>query len=289
MLLRHTPRRNRGTLGPDHQPGQDLPAHRGHVRGPGHPQLPAAQPRLAGLLRLPPQHPDPALQGAGHGRHQLLHRRRLGVRRPGQPAPGHQQHLHRLRARRHRRPHHLPVGDHRRRHPADHRQGQGRGQDSRRASTSSTPTRPSYVGSHVTGFANMVKGMVDYFAEANGHKENRINIIPGWVEPSDMGEIKRLAGELGCPADHVPRHLRRAERSRRPASTTSIPKGGATVDGVDRGRQQHGHPGPGPAWPPDRRPGRSTPSARCPARSWTCPSACGPPTASSTRCGSSPA
>ncbi len=58
---------------------------------------------------------------------------------------------------------------------------------------------PSYVGTHVTGFANMVKGMVDYFAQANGHKENRINIIPGYVEPSDMEEIKRLAGELGVP------------------------------------------------------------------------------------------
>ena len=56
---------------------------------------------------------------------------------------------------------------------------------------------PSYVGSHVTGFANMVKGMVDYFATANGHKENRINLIPGFVEPSDMEEIKRIAGELG--------------------------------------------------------------------------------------------
>jgi nitrogenase molybdenum-iron protein beta chain len=56
---------------------------------------------------------------------------------------------------------------------------------------------PSYVGSHVTGFANMVKGMVDYFAQVDGHKENRINIIPGYVEPSDMEEIKRLAGELG--------------------------------------------------------------------------------------------
>src|SRR5450759_4302560 len=58
---------------------------------------------------------------------------------------------------------------------------------------------PSYVGSHVTGFANMVKGMVDYFATANGHKENRINLIPGYVEPSDMEEIKRIAGELGVP------------------------------------------------------------------------------------------
>jgi nitrogenase molybdenum-iron protein beta chain len=58
---------------------------------------------------------------------------------------------------------------------------------------------PSYVGSHVTGFANMVKGMVDYFAQANGHKENRVNIIPGYVEPCDMEEIRRLAGELGVP------------------------------------------------------------------------------------------
>ena len=56
---------------------------------------------------------------------------------------------------------------------------------------------PSYVGSRITGFANMVKGMVDYFAQASEHKENRLNIIPGYVEPSDMEEIKRLAGEFG--------------------------------------------------------------------------------------------
>ena len=48
-------------------------------------------------------------------------------------------------------------------------------------------------GSHVTGFASMVKGMVDYFSENTGSKTNQINIIPGWVEPSDMKEIKRIA------------------------------------------------------------------------------------------------
>jgi len=63
---------------------------------------------------------------------------------------------------------------------------------------------PSYVGTHVTGFANMVKGMVDYFAQANGHKESWINIIPGYVEPCDMEEIKRLAGELGVPCIMFP-------------------------------------------------------------------------------------
>lgn len=56
---------------------------------------------------------------------------------------------------------------------------------------------PSYIGSHITGFSNMVKGMVNYFAQKSGNRENQINIIPGFVEPSDMKEIKRITGELG--------------------------------------------------------------------------------------------
>jgi nitrogenase molybdenum-iron protein beta chain len=56
---------------------------------------------------------------------------------------------------------------------------------------------PSFVGSHVTGFANMVKGMVQYFAESDGVKKDQVNIIPGWVEPSDMREIKRLVAAMG--------------------------------------------------------------------------------------------
>jgi nitrogenase molybdenum-iron protein beta chain len=52
---------------------------------------------------------------------------------------------------------------------------------------------PSYVGSHVTGYANMVKGIVNYFSESDGHKTDFVNLISGWVEPSDMREIKRLA------------------------------------------------------------------------------------------------
>jgi len=52
---------------------------------------------------------------------------------------------------------------------------------------------PSYVGSHVTGFSNMVKGMVHYFSEKTGRHNGKINILPGWVEPADMEELKRLA------------------------------------------------------------------------------------------------
>lgn len=56
---------------------------------------------------------------------------------------------------------------------------------------------PSYVGSHVTGYSNMVKGIVDGFAETTGKTANRVNLISGWIEPSDMREIKRLANTMG--------------------------------------------------------------------------------------------
>ncbi|WP_028313267.1 nitrogenase molybdenum-iron protein subunit beta [Desulfatibacillum aliphaticivorans] len=58
---------------------------------------------------------------------------------------------------------------------------------------------PSYVGSHVTGYSNMVKAMVDYFATSTGAKTKAVNLIPGFVEPSDMAEIQRIAEVMGVP------------------------------------------------------------------------------------------
>jgi nitrogenase molybdenum-iron protein beta chain len=55
---------------------------------------------------------------------------------------------------------------------------------------------PSYVGSHVTGFSNMTKAMVKFFSEVTGNTKNQINIIPGYVEPSDMKELKRITKEF---------------------------------------------------------------------------------------------
>ena len=56
---------------------------------------------------------------------------------------------------------------------------------------------PSYVGSHVTGFSNMVKSMAVQLAEKTGKTNGKFNIVPGFVEPSDMVEIKRIATTLG--------------------------------------------------------------------------------------------
>ena len=56
---------------------------------------------------------------------------------------------------------------------------------------------PSYVGSHVTGFSNMIEGIVRGFSENTDIETQQINIIPGWVEPSDMREIKSIADTMG--------------------------------------------------------------------------------------------
>ena len=57
---------------------------------------------------------------------------------------------------------------------------------------------PSYIGSHITGFSTMVKSFVTAMAESSGPKKNgTINLIPGFVGPSDMAEIKRIAEEMG--------------------------------------------------------------------------------------------
>lgn len=89
---------------------------------------------------------------------------------------------------------------------------------------------PSYVGSHVVGFSNMTKAMVKYFAEKRGATAtNRVNIVPGWVEPADVREIKQLvslmgldsivfpdtSGVLDCPQSGV---------------YQMYPKGGVTID-----------------------------------------------------------
>jgi nitrogenase molybdenum-iron protein beta chain len=64
---------------------------------------------------------------------------------------------------------------------------------------------PSYVGSHVTGFSNMCKAMVTHLAEKKeGKKAKGVNILPGYVEPSDMMEIKRMATLLKVPFTMFP-------------------------------------------------------------------------------------
>ena len=64
---------------------------------------------------------------------------------------------------------------------------------------------PSYVGSHVTGFANMVAGTLKLLATPSEEKNGKVNVIPGWVEPADMRELKRLASVESWVAEALTR------------------------------------------------------------------------------------
>jgi len=56
---------------------------------------------------------------------------------------------------------------------------------------------PSYVGSHIVGFSNMTRGMVRYLSKNSNIPNGKINIIPGFVNPGDMREIKRMLKSIG--------------------------------------------------------------------------------------------
>lgn len=55
---------------------------------------------------------------------------------------------------------------------------------------------PSYVGTHVTGYSNQLAAFVKFYSTATPKKKNIVNLIPGWMEPSDMREIKRIAAVM---------------------------------------------------------------------------------------------
>ena len=86
---------------------------------------------------------------------------------------------------------------------------------------------PSYVGSHITGFSNMVKSMAD-MAEPATRKNGKINVIPGWVEPSDMEEIKRIAAMIGVDITLFP-DTSGVLNTPLSGEFTMFPKGGVTI------------------------------------------------------------
>ena len=90
---------------------------------------------------------------------------------------------------------------------------------------------PSYVGSHVTGFSSMVKGMVDGLAEPSDNKLRTVNIIPGWVEPSDMREIKRLCTALCVDTIMFPDTSNVLDTANT-GKHQFYPKGGATIEDI---------------------------------------------------------
>ena len=88
---------------------------------------------------------------------------------------------------------------------------------------------PSFVGSHVTGYANMVTGIAEQFAQSTGEKKDQINIIAGWMEPSDMREIKKISKELGVKIVLFP-DTSDVLDAPQTGKHEFYPKGGTTID-----------------------------------------------------------
>jgi nitrogenase molybdenum-iron protein beta chain len=88
---------------------------------------------------------------------------------------------------------------------------------------------PSYVGSHVTGYSTMVKNMAKCFAENTGRKNELINLVCGWVEPSDMREIKRIAALLDAPVILFP-DTSDVMDAPQTGTFQFYPKGGVTIE-----------------------------------------------------------
>jgi nitrogenase molybdenum-iron protein beta chain len=91
---------------------------------------------------------------------------------------------------------------------------------------------PSYVGSHITGFSNMAAAMVNYLAEAPPKRRRKvppINVVPGYVDPSDMREIRRLTELMGFDVTMFPDTVDVLDTPQT-GQHHFYPKGGVTVD-----------------------------------------------------------
>jgi nitrogenase molybdenum-iron protein beta chain len=58
---------------------------------------------------------------------------------------------------------------------------------------------PSYVGTHITGFDNFLKELALKLPK-KGRPNGKVNVIPGWVNPGDLREIKHILREMDIPS-----------------------------------------------------------------------------------------
>ena len=63
---------------------------------------------------------------------------------------------------------------------------------------------PSYVGSHISGFYNMMAGFINYLSESTGKCNGKTAIFPGYVNPGDIREMKKIANYMKVPFTMFP-------------------------------------------------------------------------------------
>jgi nitrogenase molybdenum-iron protein beta chain len=97
---------------------------------------------------------------------------------------------------------------------------------------------PSYVGSHVTGYDNAVKAIVQSFARKS-KPNGKLNVIPGFVDPGDIREIKRILTIMGVPHIVFPDTTDVFDAPLSPESGGLYPPGGTSIpDLIDAGNSR---------------------------------------------------
>ncbi len=90
---------------------------------------------------------------------------------------------------------------------------------------------PSYKGSHITGFSNMVGSFISYLSKKSDKKNGKTAIIPGFVNPGDMRELKRIAEIMKVPYTMLP-DTSGVMDSPMTGKFEMFPKGGTTVEEI---------------------------------------------------------
>lgn len=90
---------------------------------------------------------------------------------------------------------------------------------------------PSYKGSHITGFANMVGSFISYLSVKSGKSNGKTALIPGFVNPGDMREMKKLAILMKVPYTMLP-DTSGVMDSPMTGKFEMYPKGGTTVEEI---------------------------------------------------------
>ncbi|MDR3277765.1 MAG: nitrogenase molybdenum-iron protein subunit beta [Oscillospiraceae bacterium] len=90
---------------------------------------------------------------------------------------------------------------------------------------------PSYAGSHINGFFNMMMGFMNYLTQKSGASNGKTAIFPGWVNPGDIRELKRIAALMRVPATFFPDQSGVLDAPMT-GSYNYYPSGGATQDDI---------------------------------------------------------
>jgi len=89
---------------------------------------------------------------------------------------------------------------------------------------------PSYTGTHITGYSSQVKAFVKFFSKSTLQKKNVVNLVAGWMEPSDMMEIKRLSKIMEARTIMFPDMTGVFDAPLDPVHYNMYPKGGVTQE-----------------------------------------------------------